>query len=138
MNIINKIVFLNLRYENEEDSFNTGEEKAFLIRKVKENKVYLVPVISQEKKSEFPLQYLISSPQNPSCLTTKKNPFSYANLNQRIIIRFVKEKGFSERNFCSNKCPSCLSKEKFKKLILLYNEYLKSPFNKLRTIKLNF
>jgi hypothetical protein len=68
MNISNKFVFLNLKYENEEDDFNTGEERPFLIRKIKENKVYLVPITSQEKKSEFPLQYLISSPQNPTCL----------------------------------------------------------------------
>lgn len=138
MDISSKFVFLNLRYENEEDNFNTGEEKPFLIRKVKENKVYLVPITSQEKKSEFPLQCLISSPQNPTCLTNRKYPYSYANLNQRIIIKFVKEKGFSSGNFCSNNCTNCLSKEKFKNLILLYNEYLKNPFNKLKTIELNF
>jgi len=123
MDIISKFVFLNLRYENEEDNFNTGEEKPFLIRKVKENKVYLVSIISQEKKCEFPLQYLISSPQNPTCLTNRKHPYSYANLNQRIIVKFVKEKGFSSRNFCLNNCTNCLSKEKFENLILLYNEY---------------
>jgi hypothetical protein len=119
MDISNKFVFLNLKYENEEDNFNTGEEKPFLIRKIKENKVYLIPITLQEKKSEFPLQYLISNPQNPTCLTSKKYPYSYANLNQRIIIKFVKEKGFPDRNFCGN----CLSKEKFENLILLYKEY---------------
>ena len=52
----NKFVFLDLKYEDGEDNFN-GEDRPFLIRKTKGNKVYLIPITSQEKKSAFPLQY---------------------------------------------------------------------------------
>jgi len=46
----NKIVYLDLKYEDEDDNFNTGEKRPFLIRKTKKNKVYLIPITSQEKK----------------------------------------------------------------------------------------
>ena len=63
MNVIdisNKIVFLDLKYEDEDDNFNTGEKRPFLIRKRKENKAQLIPITSQEKKRVGPLQKLIS------------------------------------------------------------------------------
>src|SRR3954466_9372397 len=106
--ISNKFVFLDLKHEDDEDNFNIGKERPFLIRKIKGNKVYLIPITSQEKKSTFLIQYLISSPQNPTCLTSKEYPYSYANLNRKIIIKFVKEKGFSDQNFCRRKCVICL------------------------------
>ncbi|CAI2167937.1 4670_t:CDS:2 [Funneliformis geosporum] len=59
----NTIVYLDLKYEDEDDNFNTGEERPFLIRKTKKNKVYLIPIASQEKNKVSPLQYPISSPE---------------------------------------------------------------------------
>ncbi|MDR1670524.1 MAG: hypothetical protein LBR43_02245 [Spiroplasmataceae bacterium] len=80
----NKIVYLNLKYKDKGDNFSI--ERPFLIRKIKENKAFLIPITSQEKTKAFPIQYLISNPYYPTCLTSEKYPYSYANLSRRVII----------------------------------------------------
>ena len=115
--ISNKIVYLDLKYEDEEDNFNTGEKRPFFIRKKKENKVYLIPVTSQKKKRVRPLQKLISSPNNPTCLTSKEYPYSYANLNRKIILIFEQGEFFSDSDFCRGKCLICLPERIYKRLV---------------------
>jgi hypothetical protein len=118
----NKVVYLDLKYEDDEDNFNTGEKRPFVIRKVKENKVHLIPITSQEKKRVGPLQRLISSPKNPTCLTSKDYPYSYANLNRRIIIIFEEGDFFADSDFCPRKCATCLPKKIYE---ILNNKYIR-------------
>lgn len=143
MDISNKFVFLDLKYEDGVDNFNTGEKRPFLIRKTKKNKVYLIPITSQEKKKVSPLQYLISSPEKRTCLTSKKYPYSYANLNRKIIISFIKEKNFTNESLCRNKCVICVPDKRFGRFITLYKKYWDNSLNehgenKLKTIELDF
>ncbi|CAI2167880.1 1480_t:CDS:1 [Funneliformis geosporum] len=121
--ISNKIVFLDLKYEDEDDNFNTGEKRPFLIRKKKGNKVYLIPITSQEKERVGPLQRLISFPENPTCLTSKEYPYSYANLNRKIVLMFREGKFFSNSDFCRNGCAICLPERTYQKLIDNYRRF---------------
>src|SRR5436853_2459467 len=92
----NKIVYLDLKYDDGEDNFNVGETRPFLIRKIKEGKIHLVPITSKQKKKVEKAQYLVSSPKYPTCLTSEKYPYSYANANRKIVITFLEKASLSE------------------------------------------
>ncbi len=130
MGLQNKIVYLDLKFEDEEDKFNTGRVRPFLIHCTEQNKAYLSPITSQRKKKSFKWQYLVSSLKNPTCLSRKEYPFSYVNLNRKIILK-LKDKTLLNNIFCWKQCKSCLPELKFAKLLLVYNRYWRSPLNKL-------
>ena len=134
MNVIdisNKVVFLDLKYEDEDDNFNTGEKRPFLIRKKKENKFHLIPITSREKKRVGPLQKLVSHPDNPTCLTSEEYPYSYANLNRKIILIFEEEEFFADSDFCKKKCLICLPEGIYGRLIDEYRRFWLNPLNLL-------
>src|SRR5918911_1756451 len=130
-NISNKVVYLDLKYEDDEsgDNFNTGEKRPFIIRKVKENKAHLIPITSQEKKRVGPLQRLVSWPDNPTCLTSEEYPYSYANLNRKIIVTFEEREFFADNELCKRKCLGCLPEEIYKKLNDKYRRFWLNPLN---------
>ncbi|MDR1670703.1 MAG: hypothetical protein LBR43_03215 [Spiroplasmataceae bacterium] len=111
-----------MKYDDGEDNFN-GLIRPFVTRKIKENKVHLIPVTSKQKKKVEKAQYLISSPKNPTCLTSDQYPYSYANANRKIVITFSEKKEFSKGDFCKLKCFICLAERKFEGLKNFVNEY---------------
>lgn len=130
--VSNKIVYLDLKYKDDDDDFNTNEKRPFLIRKIKKNKAHLISITSQEKKRVGPLQKLISSPEIKTCLTSEEYPYSYANLNRKIIILFEEGTFFRNSDFCSKKCTICLSEIIYKRLD---DEYRKFWLNQINLIQ---
>ena len=95
----NRIIYLDLKFRDENDNFDQGEARPFLIYQSDVKRIYLCPITSQKKKKSFVWQYLISSPLNPTCLS-KSYPYSYAVLNRKIILKLKRIKAFSRKSFC--------------------------------------
>lgn len=128
----NKIIYLDLKYDDGEDNFNVGETRPFLIRKVKERKIHLIPITSKHKKKVEKSQYLVSSPKYSTCLTSDQYPYSYANANRKIVVTFLEKASLSEKDFCKWKCIMCLSHPNtFEKLKKFIDAYWKDPKNSL-------
>src|SRR2546423_132768 len=112
MGLQNKIVYLNLKYQDEEDNFVAREASPFLVYKSNKKQAYLCPITSKKKKKSSVRQYLVSSPkifrEYQTCLYSKKYPYSYANLNRKIIVKFKKAKTFPAKSFCRKECDDCL------------------------------
>jgi len=126
---------LDLKFQDEEDNFNTGEARPFLIYKSDAKRVYLCPITSQKKKRSFVWQYLISSPKNFTCLSSKKYPYSYAVLNRKIILKLKRIKSFSFEKFCWKGCLNCLPPLKFSGFVYLRIRYWRNPYNWISTNK---
>jgi hypothetical protein len=49
----NRIIYLDLKFRDENDNFDQGEARPFLIYQSDVKRIYLCPITSQKKKKSF-------------------------------------------------------------------------------------